>query len=566
MPRGRSTTSALSDSSDMDIDGTAESEIAKLQRQFRIMEGDRQAYSIQAREQIRKQQQELDKLLKEQQELHQNLGLCKSLSRQQQDSEEARSLCALLEQQDLLEEKLGKEKQYQKQLEKEISDMELKLVGLRKGQASTSGTQRSEVGRTQKAIRTLEYKLDRALTHFNEQLTKNSHLREELQILHIERVRFKQLHNRLDKELQDVHKKIAEMIHLSTTAYDSRVEAQSKITMMREKAVKDLTQYNAEMKELERVIAHEYILKEFMTTKCSERSGQDDGHETGQRQFSEVKEQRRTDSGEGSLDALEEVIERIQMVTGENNLDMLITRFIQVEDRNFALFNFVNEQNNEAETLRDEVTQIQEEMEQFRMKGWQEEQDHRTLLRHADEQQNEVESQVEDYETQASILSKILDELKTGVNSTFSKMKCDGSVIEDMLGSSTGISENNIMSYLGLVEQKTNELLSIQAFLNSKDLEKDYNPKDLPKFLLGQNPELLEQKSSIQPMVNSVDHDAEESVTDEEEQPLSLGELRRRIMKGVLQRGSSVQQAVTKTSKVSQQFDGQQRSLEDELI
>uniref|UniRef100_A0A665UNL4 Coiled-coil domain containing 114 n=1 Tax=Echeneis naucrates TaxID=173247 RepID=A0A665UNL4_ECHNA len=530
MPRGRSTTSALSDSSDMDIDGTAESEIAKLQRQFRIMEGDRQAYSIQAREQIRKQQQELDKLLKEQQELHQNLGLCKSLSRQQQDSEEARSLCALLEQQDLLEEKLGKEKQYQKQLEKEISDMELKLVGLRKGQASTSGTQRSEVGRTQKAIRTLEYKLDRALTHFNEQLTKNSHLREELQILHIERVRFKQLHNRLDKELQDVHKKIAEMIHLSTTAYDSRVEAQSKITMMREKAVKDLTQYNAEMKELERVIAHEYILKEFMTTKCSERSGQDDGHETGQRQ---CKEQRRTDSGEGSLDALEEVIERIQMVTGENNLDMLITRFIQVEDRNFALFNFVNEQNNEAETLRDEVTQIQEEMEQFRMKGWQEEQDHRTLLRHADEQQNEVESQVEDYETQASILSKILDELKTGVNSTFSKMKCDGSVIEDMLGSSTGISENNIMSYLGLVEQKTNELLSIQAFLNSKDLEKDYNPKDLPKFLLGQNPELLEQKSSIQPMVNSVDHDAEESVTDEEEQPLSLGELRRRIMKGV---------------------------------
>lgn len=47
-------------------------------------------------------------------------------------------------------------------------------------------------------------------------------------------------------------------------------------------------------------------------------------------------------------------------------------------------------------------------------------------------------------------------------------MDCDHSVIEDVLGSSTGISENNIMSYLGLVEQKTNELLTIQAFLNSK--------------------------------------------------------------------------------------------------
>ncbi|XP_071351437.1 coiled-coil domain-containing protein 114 [Trachinotus anak] len=566
MPRGRSATSAHSDSSEMDIDGT-ESEIAKLQRQFRIMEGDRQAYNIQAREQIRKQQQDIEKLLKDQEELHRNLGVCKSLSRQQQDRENTESLRALLEQRDMLEDKLEKEKQCQKELEKEISNLELKLAEVKKGEVSTSDTQRSEVRRTQKAIRTLEYKLDRALTRFNEQLTKNSHLREELQTLHIERVRFQQLHNRLDKELQVVRKKIGETINLSTAAYDARVEAQSKMTMMKEKAVKDLAQYNAEMKELERVIAHECSLKEFMSTKCSERSGQDEGHETGHRQLSEVKEQRRTDSGEESLDALEEVFERIQAVTGENNLDMLVTRFIQVEDRNFALFNFVNEQNNEAEALRDQISQIQEEMEQFRVKGLQQEHDHHSLLRDIDEQQKEAESQAEDYENQASIISKILDEIKTGVNGTFSKMECDRSVIEDMLGSSTGISENNIMSYLGLVEQKTNELLTIQAFLNSKDLEKDYNPKDLAKFLLGQNPELLQQNISIQPAVNSVEYDGEESVvTDEEERPLSQGELRRRIMKGVLQKESSVQQAATKASKTSQQFEGQRRSLEDALI
>lgn len=35
-----------------------------------------------------------------------------------------------------------------------------------------------------------------------------------------------------------------------------------------------------------------------------------------------------------------------------------------------------------------------------------------------------------------------------------------------------------------------------------QDLEKDYNPKDLAKFLLGQNPKLLQQNISIQPAVN----------------------------------------------------------------
>lgn len=71
------------------------------------------------------------------------------------------------------------------------------------------------------------------------------------------------------------------LINLIYKPFYLRVEAQIKMTMMKEKAVKDLAQYNAEMKELERVIAHECNLKDFMTTKCSERNGQDESHEMG---------------------------------------------------------------------------------------------------------------------------------------------------------------------------------------------------------------------------------------------------------------------------------------------
>ncbi|XP_035488555.1 outer dynein arm-docking complex subunit 1-like [Scophthalmus maximus] len=560
MPRRRSTTSVRSNSSEMDTDGT-ETELVKLQRQFRIMEGDRQAYNIQAREQMRKQQQEIDKLMKEQQELSRNLGVSKSLSRQQQDSEETESLRALLEQTDTLEEELGKEKQCQKDLQREISNMELKLVELRRGEVSSSDTQKSEERRTQKAKRTLEYKLDRALTRFNEQLTKNSLLREELRTFHIEHAGFQQLHYKLDKELQDLRKKIGETINLSTAAYDARVQAQSKMTMMRAEAVKDLAEADAEIMDLERAFEHECILKEFRATKCKERSRQDNGNAKGHRRLSEMKEQRRMDSEEESLDALEEVFQRIQTVTGEDDLDMLITRFIQVEDRKFLLLSFVNEQNSEAEALRDQINQIQEEMENFRVKGLEQEHDRGSLLRDIDEQQQETESQTLDYESKASIISKILDEVITGVSSTFSKMDCDRSVIEDMLGFSTGISENNIMSYLDLLERKTNEMLTIQAFLNSKDEEKDYNLQDLAKLLLGQNPEQLQQNPSVQATVNSVEHDAEDSLfTDEEERPFSQGELTRKIMKRVQQKQIPVQQSVSSGSKNRLQFESRQRS------
>ncbi|XP_005943710.1 coiled-coil domain-containing protein 114 isoform X1 [Haplochromis burtoni] len=533
MPRGRSAASARSDNSEVDVDGAVE-EIAKLQRQFRIMEGDLQAYNMQTRKQIRKQQQEIEVLQKEQEELQRNLGACNSLARQQQENKDIQTIQVLLEQREMLEEELQKGKKCQQELKKEISSMESKLAELRNGAVSNSNAQSSPEQRIQKSIRTMEYKLNRALTCLNEQLTKNSQVREELHTLYIERVRFQQLHNRLSKELQEVRKKIGEVINQSSAAYDTRVEAHSKATMIKEKALKDRDQYSTELKELERVIAHESTLKTFMIVKCSDAGRQDDEHEMGPGQSLEPKEQSRMDSGEESLDALEEAFERIRIATGEENLDQLVTRYIQVEDRNFALFNFVNEQTNEAEALKEEISKIKQDMEQFRVKGLQQERQHRSLLQDIDKQLEGVLSQRKANENRASMISEILDKTKTGVNNIFTKVECDRSAIEDMLGSSSGITENNIMSYLSLVEQKTNELLTVQAFLSTKDLE------DPAGFPLGQNPKLLQQNISIQPAVNrsiSVAYNAEESpVTDEEERPLSQGELRQRIMKGVLEK------------------------------
>lgn len=54
------------------------------------------------------------------------------------------------------------------------------------------------------------------------------------------------------------------------------------------------------------------------------------------------------------------------------------------------------------------------------------------------------------------------------IGSTLKTTQCDCSALEDALGSSAGITESNIMSYMSLVEQKTIELLAIRAYLESK--------------------------------------------------------------------------------------------------
>lgn len=62
-------------------------------------------------------------------------------------------------------------------------------------------------------------------------------------------------------------------------------------------------------------------------------------------------------------------------------------------------------------------------MEQFCVEGLQHEQDHRSLLRDIDERQNETKSQAEDYENQASTISEILDQIKTGLWCNFFFLK-----------------------------------------------------------------------------------------------------------------------------------------------
>ena len=39
-------------------------------------------------------------------------------------------------------------------------------------------------------------------------------------------------------------------------------------------------------------------------------------------------------------------------------MDLLVQRFIECEDRNFALFNYVNEQNNDMELLSEQIQDV----------------------------------------------------------------------------------------------------------------------------------------------------------------------------------------------------------------
>lgn len=69
-------------------------------------------------------------------------------------------------------------------------------------------------------------------------------------------------------------------------------------------------------------------------------------------------EKRRRERQEDSIEAYEDAFHRIIEVTGEDNLNKLVDKFVEVEDRNFALFNYVNEKNNQIEALQEQIWEV----------------------------------------------------------------------------------------------------------------------------------------------------------------------------------------------------------------
>ena len=58
------------------------------------------------------------------------------------------------------------------------------------------------------------------------------------------------------------------------------------------------------------------------------------------------------------MQSFEEAFHQIKAATGIDNIDELVQTFIDAEDQNFSLFNYVNELNNEVEKLEEQIADI----------------------------------------------------------------------------------------------------------------------------------------------------------------------------------------------------------------
>ncbi|KAL5492038.1 hypothetical protein EMCRGX_G017427 [Ephydatia muelleri] len=515
-----------SEESEHNLDAVVREDLLRLQREYRVTEGKRKFTSDQAQNAIRKQSAVIDTLQEENENLKKDLALAGSKQNESKDQHVASTLQELIQKQAAYQERIAQEEKTIEQLEKQINEIR-KSVGKQRKEMGGSNMSHHQHVTLQKHLKVMENRLDKATVRFNSSLAGNADLRQQIDHLRQERKVFEGIQRRHQRELADCKQRMGEIIEMSTLAYEARDEAQSKMLALKEKADKELTQYSTELKELIRVIDHDRKLKEFMRRKDHERTEAHEEMEMTRRK----READKATEREETVMSYEVAFEKIKAATGITDIDQLVHKFIEVEDQNFALFNYVNELNGDIELVQEQIQEIKEEIERFKSQGTEMEEKRKAILRQLEDELDSINEQTALFERQYSSSTKVLDQLKSGTDSLFSKIGCDSTTITDMLGGHAGVTETTILQYLGIIEQRTNELLQIQAFIQAKESD---DPQALARFLMGYASQGKLAASSL--VLPSVGDEEEHSDTEDEGKPLDQDELRARALKGITRR------------------------------
>ncbi|XP_048957565.1 coiled-coil domain-containing protein 63 isoform X7 [Canis lupus dingo] len=419
------------------------------------------------------------------------------------------------------------------ELNEKIVQMEKKIINQK--QIFAKIQEANNPRKLQKQIHVLETHLNLVTMHFDKKLTTNAKLRKEIEDLRYEKAAYDNAYQKLQRLLERqklcllMQKKTTNVaIEQSAQANEQRLEAMARL---KDRQQKDIAQYNLEIRDLERVYAHETKLKSFLLIKLNDRLEFEE--QAKKEEALKAKKHRKTGKGE-SFESYEVAHLRLLKLTKDGNLNQLIDDFLAKEEKNFARFTYVTELNNDMETMHKKTQRIQDEIIFLRSQQKSSHDDNCSTLKQLEEKLKKTTEEADMYENSYKEINKTLEYLKSSVENLFKKINCDATEILGHLGETGKITDNNLPQYFAIVEKKTNDLLLLESY--KRILELEGAETDMPPFV---NPfwgssALLKPAEQVKVIPPVLGADPFSDKLDEADQPLDHSSLQQLVLSNQL--------------------------------
>eukprot|EP00794_Sanderia_malayensis_P011084 gene11084-12252_t len=441
-------------------------EMVKLKRQYRYLADDRKHYRNETEHILKKQNHEIANLLKEESDLQKDMNLVKQSSNKVADQRNLEKLHALLDEEEIIKIALQEEMKVMVENMKAIKDQEEKIENFAKEMRGARYDQEDRMFRAeQKSIRTLENRLNQATVKFNAVLARNTTHRQSIEYIAVQRTRYLDLQKKLLSVFMQGKKEKGRLIDLSKELYTMREEAEHRMKYLKDKSERDSNAFNSELKDLVRIIDHDKKLQEFMNTKRQDLSIM---YEQAIQQRKDKKSVNNVKVLQKEVENYNEIFKRLVEVSGDTNVDEMVNKFIDTDDKNFALFNYVNEQNIQCKQYQIGIEQLKKDISALKTSCGNTTAERTTINKELEEKYDQISQERITSNKLYKNSKKVIQQAKESVWNLFTKMTNQTTTIQMFLGNSE-ISEENILQFLGEIERKTNEMLQLKLMIAIKE-------------------------------------------------------------------------------------------------
>merc|ERR1711990_877318 len=335
-----------------------------------------------------------------------------------------------------------------------------------------------------KRVRVYENRLDTATVAFNKLLAENNDLRIKIEHFRKQRGVFNTLSKRLKSRSISLKKQINDVVHMATSVYNARDESHSKMVNLIHRNDSDYKAFIGEEKEMNRIIAQETKLQEFMRTKNNEKSELAYKEAMMRHQSLENRAEHQQEQEMIKFEqVLSSIINILDEIQGQNLMSILRSplnssnkvdemtlaikpvcdKYKKTEEQNFSLFQFVNEISHDVKKLKEKISKLEKEREAKKAESLNKKadrsQENSKKRAHA---QNHFE-EVNQREQRLRSCLENFQTIKNRVENVFAKLACSDSNLKSLLDNNTAVTLSNLDIFLSEIERTIDSLTEIEA-------------------------------------------------------------------------------------------------------
>jgi len=333
----------------------------------------------------------------------------------------------------------------------------------------------------QQQLSVLDDRLEKAILRKNDIVAKNETVKREVDCVRRERMVLDEGIVKLEKKLATKKKELGDIVNATNELFQEKQRVIRSLEEQQRDADREQEEFEEDWRRLGKALEsdlgmnktlmegvsqdHDFVKEDQKSTQDILEAEKKFKNAIARGQWQVAREKAQAQISQDKVQNFEDAFKKLESMMGIENIDELVEKFIDEETYNFRLYNSINDMNAEIEQLDSSIVHIEDSISKYKDQGADAESQRVKILKDLEDKLQRSKTLENTWESRLENSRKRLEQLRQGIGSVFSTLGCSNSASLDLVGAD-GVTEENVLQYLGIIEQRTNEVLQVYASTN----------------------------------------------------------------------------------------------------